>query len=145
MLRKMKEAFSPSVSSCRIHIDKQHRISSREKEHAAVEKTCQHHEAKPSRSRGRRPVACLRHGSHSHKVVRAACLLVGGAAAGPTLGYMMTSSAAPPSETAAPDFKELGVHSADCCQEADCTGYNSFDCETMDQDFDTFDFGGFAF
>ncbi|XP_041035415.1 uncharacterized protein LOC121272713 isoform X1 [Carcharodon carcharias] len=136
------KSFSPNVSLCRIHIDKEHSISDGEREHAAM---CHRHKAKPNRSKGRQPAGCLRHGSQSSKVVRAACLLVGGAATGPTLGYMMSSSSAQPSETAPLDFKELGIHSADCCQETDCTGYNSFDCQTMDQDFDTFDFGGFAF
>ncbi|XP_078097735.1 uncharacterized protein LOC144511338 [Mustelus asterias] len=110
-----------------------------------METACHRHQAKPNRSKVRQPAGCLRHGYQSSKVVRAACLLVGGAATGPTLGYMMTSSSAQPSQTVPLDFTELGIHSADCCQEADCSGYNSFDCETMDQDFDTFDFGGFAF
>ncbi|XP_067875421.1 uncharacterized protein si:ch1073-83n3.2 [Heterodontus francisci] len=145
VLRKTKESFSPNVPLCRIHIDKQHSIYDREQEHAAMERSCHHHEAKAYRSKGRQPSGCLRHGSQSNKVVRAACLLGGAAAGGPTLAYMMTSSSAQPPATAPLDFKELGIHSADCCQEADCTGYNSFDCEALDQDFNTFDFGGFAF
>ncbi|XP_059496874.1 uncharacterized protein si:ch1073-83n3.2 [Stegostoma tigrinum] len=145
VLRKMKESFSPNLSLCRIHIGKEHSTSDREKQHVAVEMACHCREAKLNRSKGRQPRGCLRHGSQSSKVVRAACLLVGGAATGPNLGYMMTSSSAPASESVPLDFKELGIHSSDCCQDTDCSAYSSFECETMDQDFDTFDFGGFAF
>ncbi|XP_055519663.1 uncharacterized protein si:ch1073-83n3.2 [Leucoraja erinacea] len=146
VLKKVKESITPSVPTCMIHVDKQRRVSFREKECAATVNPCQQHEAaaRPTRSKVRWSAACLRHGAPSRKVVRAACLLVGGAAVGPTLGYTVTSPGAQPSDTALPDFKELGIHSADGCQEADC-GYNPFDCETMDHDFDTFDFGGFAF
>ncbi|XP_072405259.1 uncharacterized protein [Chiloscyllium punctatum] len=102
--------------------------------------------ATPNRSKGQQLRGCLRHGCQSRKLVRAACLLVGGAATGPNLGYMMTSSSTPASERVPLDFKELGIHSSDCCQDTEPgSGYNSFECETMDQDFDTFDFGGFAF
>ncbi|XP_072885524.1 uncharacterized protein [Hemitrygon akajei] len=145
MLNKVKECFSPSVPKCMIHVDKQRSMSFREKEHVAGEKSCQHHEGKPNRSKVRWSADCLRHGAQSHKVVGAACLLVGGAAVGPTLGYSVTSSAAQPSTTASPDFKDLGIHSSDGCQEADCGSYSTFECEAMDQDFDAFDFGGFAF
>ncbi|XP_072346376.1 uncharacterized protein [Scyliorhinus torazame] len=144
VLRKMKESFSPNVSLSRIHIDKEHSISDRKNKQAAMD-VCHHHEAKPNRSKARQASGCLRHGSQSRKAVGAACLLVGAAATGPTLGYMVTSSTAPPSETAPLDFTELGVQSADSCQGADITGYNSFDCEAMDPDFNMFDFGGFAF
>ncbi|XP_069765025.1 uncharacterized protein [Narcine bancroftii] len=144
VLEKVKETFPPTVSTCLIHVDKHRRLSFRE-ECMAGEKMCQQHEAKPIRSKAHRSAACLRHGAQSHRVVRAACLLVGGAAVSPTLGYTMTSSAAQPPDTALPDLKELGIHSTDGCQELDCGGCNLFECETMDQNFDTFDFGGFAF
>ncbi|GCC33722.1 hypothetical protein chiPu_0012192 [Chiloscyllium punctatum] len=142
----MKESFSPNVSLCRIHFDKRLSISDREKEHVAMEMACHCREATPNRSKGQQLRGCLRHGCQSRKLVRAACLLVGGAATGPNLGYMMTSSSTPASERVPLDFKELGIHSSDCCQDTEPgSGYNSFECETMDQDFDTFDFGGFAF
>ncbi|XP_075771711.1 uncharacterized protein LOC142823883 isoform X2 [Pelodiscus sinensis] len=87
---------------------------------------------------------CLRHGSQMHAGVKAACLLMGGAAAGPTVGYMVTSATAGrPGETHPPDFKELGYHPAAC--DAEASQFEMLDYEGLDQDFDGLDFGGFAF
>lgn len=87
---------------------------------------------------------CLRHSSLARAPrVQAACLLVGGAAAGPTMGYMVTSAnAGQPAESHPPDFKELGYHPSACEAESQ---YEMLDYEGMDQDFDMLEFGSFAF
>lgn len=86
---------------------------------------------------------CLRHGCPARAGVRAACLLVGGAAAGPTLGYMVTSATAgQPGDSPRPDFKELGYHPS--AYDSD-SPYEALDFEGLDQDFDALDLGGFAF
>ncbi|KAJ6663688.1 hypothetical protein lerEdw1_009767 [Lerista edwardsae] len=87
---------------------------------------------------------CLRHGRPARAGVRAACLWAGGAAAGPTIGHMVTSATAgqPGDSPPPPDFRELGCHPSACDSDAQ---YEALDYEGLDQDFDALDFGGFAF
>ncbi|XP_071979771.1 uncharacterized protein [Engystomops pustulosus] len=145
ILRKVKESLSQpplSPNSCRLHNRSPIRkccwsdISNQTKERAHGK------EGKAAHGKDKCPPHCLRHGSQLHCGVKTACVLMGGAAAGPTLGYMVTSShGARSMDTAPPDFRELGYHPStdvDGCQ-------YDVDFEGMDQDFNGFDFGGFAF
>ncbi|XP_042295128.1 uncharacterized protein LOC121915203 [Sceloporus undulatus] len=152
VLRKVKESFSlGSPSRCKLHINSPVRRrcrkggsgdssnsnggspSSTERQEATQASFCQE-VCSPH---------CLRHGSPSRPGVKAACILVGGAAAGPTIGYMVTSATAGhPTESHPPDFKELGYHPSACDSEMQ---YEALDYEGLDQDFDMLDFGGFAF
>ncbi|KAJ7990123.1 hypothetical protein DPEC_G00297050 [Dallia pectoralis] len=106
---------------------------------------------------------CLRHGNSSDaRAVRAVCLLMGGAAASSTLGYIQACSPASPLISRPPGldpplghaavtggFSELGPGtggSYHCSQDVDNpTHFNSFDFEGGDSDFDAFDCGGFVF
>ncbi|OCT68040.1 uncharacterized protein LOC121397063 [Xenopus laevis] len=142
ILRKVKESLlQPPLSpgSCKRHPS------------SPIRKCCwKHKERNQAKDDGRTaickekcPPHCLRHGSQLHRGVKTACILMGGAAAGPTLGHMVTSShGSHYADSAAPsDFRELGYHASvdtEGCQ------YN-MDFEGMDQDYNTFDFGGFAF
>ncbi|KAJ7304385.1 hypothetical protein JRQ81_011940 [Phrynocephalus forsythii] len=148
VLRKVKENFSQgSPSSCKLHLNSPVRKCHRKEGGGGGggggggsgrgspscpeirEALCSPH--------------CLRHGFPARAGVRAACILMGGAAAGPTMGYMVTSSAAGhPTEPHPPDFKELGYHPSACDSESQ---YEGLDYEGLDQDFDMLDFGGFAF
>ncbi|XP_053123294.1 uncharacterized protein LOC128332703 isoform X2 [Hemicordylus capensis] len=145
LLRKVKESCSQgSPSRCKLHI------------HSPVTKCCRKGggtSGSPGTERREATWAnlcqepcsprCLRHGSPARKGVKTACLLVGGAAAGPTMGYMVTSATAGhPGESQPPDFKELGYHPSACDSEPQ---YEALDYEAMDQDLDMLDFGGFAF
>ncbi|XP_066495046.1 uncharacterized protein [Tiliqua scincoides] len=145
VLRKVKESFSQgSPSSCGRHIDSPVRRCCRkggsiggspstDRREAAWASVCQE---------GSSP-RCLRHGRPAPTGVKAACLLVGGAAAGPTLGYRATSATAGnPEDSPPPDFKELGYHPSACDSESH---YEALEYEGMDQDFDALDFGGFTF
>ncbi|KAM4611219.1 uncharacterized protein O3C94_022620 [Discoglossus pictus] len=143
ILRKVRESLSQpplSPASCRLHSNSPIRrccwreVSSQTKN--------QGKEGKTPNCKEKCPPLCLRHGSQLHHGVKTACVLMGGAAAGPTMGYMVTSSHSSPAETSAPpDFKELGYHPS-----ADVEGGQyDLDFEGIDQDFNTFDFGGFAF
>lgn len=68
---------------------------------------------------------------------------MGGAAAGPTLGYRATSATARhPGDSPPPDFKELGYHPSACDSEVH---YEALEYEGVDQDLDALDFGGFTF
>ncbi|XP_078236010.1 uncharacterized protein LOC110075714 isoform X1 [Pogona vitticeps] len=140
ILRKVKESVSQgSPSSCKLHIN------------SPVRK-CHgkggggNGRASPNGTEIREAACsphCLRHGSPAGAGVRAACVLMGGAAAGPTMGYMVTSSTAGhPVESHPPDFKELGYHPSACNSESQ---YEALDYEGLDQDFDMLDLGGFAF
>ncbi|XP_048355310.1 uncharacterized protein LOC125434243 isoform X1 [Sphaerodactylus townsendi] len=147
ILRKVKENFSQgSVSSCKAHhINLPPRKCCRkggagagancrgspgtERREAALTSLCQE--------------PCLRHSSLARAQVQAACLLVGGAAAGPSMGYMVTSANTGQSaESHPPDFKELGYHPSACDTESQ---YEALDYEGMDQDCDVLEFGAFAF
>ncbi|XP_069500517.1 uncharacterized protein [Ambystoma mexicanum] len=146
ILRKIKESFSTgplSPGSCKLHIDSPVRRCCWKENGSPSRVKSQTCEARARHGKDKCSSSCLRHGSQMHGGVKAACLLMGGAAAGPSLGYMVTSTNAPQSgEGAPPDFKELGYHpSAD----VEGCGYNGMDYEGMEQDFDAFDFGGFAF
>ncbi|XP_075178684.1 uncharacterized protein LOC142250405 isoform X2 [Anomaloglossus baeobatrachus] len=145
ILRKVKESLSQpplSPNSCRLHNASPIRrccwseISNQPKDKA------QGKEGRPAHRKEKCPPHCLRHGSQLHWGVKTACVLMGGAAAGPTLGYMVTSSHGARSiDTAPPDFRELGYHPS-----SDVEGCQyDVDFEGMDQDFNGFDFGGFAF
>ncbi|KAM4696610.1 uncharacterized protein WCC33_015353 [Rhinophrynus dorsalis] len=146
ILRKVKDGLSQpplSPNSCRLHPTSPIRrccwrdISAQTKDKTQVK------DGKLAHCKEKCTPHCLRHGSQLHRGVKTACILMGGAAAGPTLGHMVTSGhgAHSADSGAAPDFRELGYHpSADTegCQ------YN-VDFEGMDQDYNAFDFGGFAF
>ncbi|XP_075692781.1 uncharacterized protein LOC142660016 [Rhinoderma darwinii] len=145
ILRKVKESLSQpplSPNSCRLHNTTPIRrccwsdISSQSKG-----KT-QGKEGRATHCKEKCPPHCLRHGSQLHWGVKTACVLMGGAAAGPTLGHMVTSSHGARSiDSAPPDFRELGYHPS-----TDVEGCQfDVDFEGMDQDFNGFDFGGFAF
>ncbi|XP_054854945.1 collagen alpha-1(I) chain-like [Eublepharis macularius] len=146
ILRKVKESFSRgSPSSCKVHINLPARKCCR-KGGAGARGSCRESPGlkRPEAARtSLRQEPCLRHSSLARARVQAACLLVGGAAAGPTMGYMVTSAHAGPStESHPPDFKELGYHPAACDTESQ---YEALDYEGMDQDFDVLEFGGFGF
>ncbi|KAM3911835.1 uncharacterized protein RB166_020359 [Leptodactylus fuscus] len=142
ILRKVKESLSQpplSPNSCRLH------------NKSPIRKCCwsdiskdkaQGKDGRASQCKEKCPPHCLRHGSQLHWGVKTACVLMGGAAAGPTLGYMVTSSHGTRCmDTAPPDFRELGYHPS-----TDVEGCQyDVDFEGMDQDFNGFDFGGFAF
>ncbi|XP_063793898.1 uncharacterized protein LOC134949331 isoform X2 [Pseudophryne corroboree] len=145
ILRKVKESLSQpplSPTSCRVHTLSPIRrccwsdVSSQTKDKTHVK------EGRAAHCKEKCPPRCLRHGSQLHWGVKTACVLMGGAAAGPTLGYMVTSSHGARSvDTAPPDFRELGYHPS-----ADVEGCQyDVDFEGMDQDFNGLDFGGFAF
>ncbi|XP_077337418.1 uncharacterized protein LOC143982500 [Lithobates pipiens] len=145
ILRKVKESlYQPPLSptSCMLHHTSPIRrccfsdVSSQSKD-----KT-QEKEGRAAHCKGKCPPHCLRHGSQLHWGVKTACVLMGGAAAGPTLGYMVTSShGTRVVEPASPDFRELGYHPS-----ADAEGGQyDVDFEGIDQDYNAFDFGGFAF
>ncbi|XP_073405261.1 uncharacterized protein [Dendrobates tinctorius] len=145
ILRKVKESLSQpplSPNSCRLHNTSPIRrccwseISNQPKDKV------QGKESRPVHGKEKCSPHCLRHGSQLHWGVKTACVLMGGAAAGPTLGYMVTSShGARSSDTAPPDFRELGYHPSTDIEGCQYDG----DFEGMDQDFNGFDFGGFAF
>ncbi|XP_075463031.1 uncharacterized protein LOC142498663 [Ascaphus truei] len=142
ILRKVKESLSqppPSLGSCRLHSSSPvRRCCWRELSTQTRDKA----QGKKAQCKENCSPRCLRHDSQLHCGVKTACVLMGGAAAGPSLGYMVTSThSARPADTPPPDFRELGVHPS-----ADAEGWQhevDFDC--MDQDFNTLDFGGFAF
>ncbi|XP_053257769.1 uncharacterized protein LOC128420228 isoform X1 [Podarcis raffonei] len=149
ILRKVKESFSQgSPSSCKLHINSP--VRKRFWKGAGDS-------GSPSPSTERREVArsslchetcsphCLRHGPKPPNTgVKAACLLVGGAAAGPSMGHMVSSSTAgPPADPHPPDFKELGYHPSACDSEPQYEA--PLDYDGMEQDLDMVDFGGFAF
>nr|XP_008121512.1 PREDICTED: uncharacterized protein LOC103281534 [Anolis carolinensis] len=148
ILRKVKEGFSfGSPSRCKLHIDSPGRKSCRKE--GSLGESGGSNGGSPSREgSGSVPCSphCLRHGPCSRPGVKAACILVGGAAAGPSMGYMVTSAGAGhPAESHLPDFKELGYHPSACDAVAEAH-YESLDCEGLDHDFDSMlDFGGFAF
>nr|XP_060640448.1 uncharacterized protein LOC132780725 [Anolis sagrei ordinatus] len=152
ILRKVKEGFSlGSPSRCKVHIDSPGRKCCRKG--GSLGESGGSNGGSPSREgpvsipcHGSCSPHCLRHGPCSRPGVRAACILVGGAAAGPSMGYMVTSAGAGhPAESHPPDFKELGYHPSACDATAEAH-YESLDCEGLDQDFDSMlDFGGFAF
>lgn len=84
--------------------------------------------------------------------MRAVYLLMGGAAASSTIGYLGTCSLANleakvPDMPLSSDFSGVGptgpYHSAGPA--LDSPHYNSFDYEMADSDFDAFDCGGFTF
>ncbi|XP_069063644.1 pleckstrin homology domain-containing family B member 1-like [Pleurodeles waltl] len=146
ILRKVKESLSHgplSPGSCKLHIDSPLKRCCWKESGSPYREKSQTWEARSRHGKDKCSPSCLRHGSQMHGGVKAACLLMGGAAAGPSLGYMVTSTNASNSgEAPPPDFKELGYHpSAD----VEGCGYNGMDYEGMDHDFDAFDFGGFAF
>ncbi|XP_025049189.1 uncharacterized protein LOC112548243 isoform X2 [Alligator sinensis] len=148
VLRKVKESFSQgSPTSCRLHIRSPARTCCWTEAGGGNESPGAERREAPTRTSQRlekRSAHCLRHGSPALPGVRAACLLMGSAAAGPTMGYMVTSApTARPTEALPPDFKELGYHPSACDPEA--APYDALDYEGLDQDFDAPDFGGFAF
>lgn len=96
---------------------------------------------------------CLRHGTISNaQAMRAVYLLMGGAAASSTMGYLGACSlsnleAKAPDMPLSTDFSGMepaGVYHAGG-QALDSPHYNSFDFEVADSDFDAFDCGGFTF
>ncbi|KAL8219984.1 UNVERIFIED_CONTAM: hypothetical protein K2H54_037365 [Gekko kuhli] len=146
ILRKVKESFSEgSPSSCKVHINSPARKCCR-KGGAGAGGSCRRPPSVEREEAARTSLCqepCLRHSSLARARVQAACLLVGGAAAGPTMGYMVTSAnAGQPAESHPPDFKELGYHPSACDSEPQ---YEALDYEGMDQDFDVLEFGSFAF
>ncbi|XP_051775004.1 uncharacterized protein si:ch1073-83n3.2 [Erpetoichthys calabaricus] len=148
MLRKVKESTVPRspLRSCRHHFSSSLQ-GWREGGSPKHDSFCQEEE-RTSRSKiGKRSASCLRHGRDSHHAMKAVCLLMGGAAAGHSLGYMVTlaTSAGNSLETPPPDFKDLGYHPSTCSQEADSPHFDSFEYESADQDFDSFDYGAFSF
>lgn len=102
---------------------------------------------------GAHSVGCLRHGPiNNAQAVKAIYLLMGGAAASSTIGYLGTCSlsnldARAPDMPMNADFS--GVGPAQVYQAGgpslDSPHYNSFDFEMADSDFDAFDCGGFTF
>ncbi|CAM5172601.1 unnamed protein product [Eretmochelys imbricata] len=145
ILRKVKESFSQgSPARCKLHIDSPSRKCCWKEGGGGSPGTQSREATRSSLCKENCSPRCLRHGSQMHAGVKAACLLMGGAAAGPTMGYMVTSATASrPGEMHPPDFKELGYHPSACDSEA--SQYETLDYEGLDQDFDTLDFGGFAF
>ncbi|XP_068106770.1 uncharacterized protein [Hyperolius riggenbachi] len=145
ILRKVKECLSQpplSPNSCKLHCPSPIQRCSLSDASSQVKDKAQGKEGRAAHCKEKCPPHCLRHGSQLHWGVKTACVLMGGAAAGPTLGYMVTSShGARAVEPATPDFRELGYHPS-----ADVEGCQyDVDFEGVDQDFNTFDFGGFAF
>ncbi|KAM9326655.1 uncharacterized protein PAF06_002877 [Gastrophryne carolinensis] len=145
ILRKVKESLlQPALSpnSCRLHRMSPIRKCCLSDVTSQTKDKTQGKESRAAHGKVKCPPRCLRHGSQLHCGVKTACVLMGGAAAGPTLGYMVTSShGARVAEPTTPDFRELGYHpgaDAEGCQ------YDA-DFEGMDQDFNGFDFGGFSF
>ncbi|CAH2314272.1 Hypothetical predicted protein [Pelobates cultripes] len=146
ILRKVRESLSMpplSPTSCRLHPNSPiRRCCWRDVSTQTKDKT-QGKEDKMAQYKEKCPARCLRHSSQSHWGVKTACVLMGEAAAGPTLAYMVTTShsARPAETTSTPDYRGLGYnHSSDIegCQ-------YDVEFEGMDQDYNAFDFGGFAF
>ncbi|XP_075043023.1 uncharacterized protein LOC142102210 isoform X2 [Mixophyes fleayi] len=142
ILRKVKESLSQpplSPTSCRLHnMSPIRRCCWSDVSSQTKDKT----QGRAAHCKDKCPPHCLRHGSQLHWGVKTACVLMGGAAAGPTLGYMVTSSHGARSiDPAPPDFRELGYHPS-----ADVEGCQyDVDFEGLEQDFNGLDFGGFAF
>ncbi|XP_074872659.1 uncharacterized protein LOC142024498 [Carettochelys insculpta] len=145
VLRKVKESFPQApLLGCKRHIDLPSGKCCWREAGGGSPGTGSREAPKSSLCKEKCSPRCLRHGSQMHAGVKAACLLMGGAAAGPTMGYMVTSATASrPGEMHPPDFKELGYHPSAC--DAEASQYEMLDYEGLDQDFDGLDFGGFAF
>ncbi|KAM8952276.1 uncharacterized protein RCH25_043068 [Pelodytes ibericus] len=144
ILRKVKESLSlPPLSpaSCSLHPTSPiRRCCWRDVSAQAKDKT-QGKEGKMTQYKEKRPTRCLRHSPQPHRGVKTACVLMGEAAAGPTLAYMVTTSyCARSAETVStPEFREVGYQASSGGSQYDV------DFEGMDQDYNAFDFGGFAF